>query len=72
MPLRWCTLPNQLLALAGFCFRGISQLHHSLVISRLLLIGFNTEPDICREEGPYIVGFCEVFSLYAALLQQIP
>lgn len=52
MPSNWCTLLNQLLALAGFCFRGTSQLRHSLVISRLLLIGFNTELDIFREKEP--------------------
>lgn len=63
---------DQLLALAGFRFRGILQLHHSLVISRLLLIGFNTKPDISREEGPYKAGFCEVVSLCAVLVQCIP
>lgn len=52
MPLRWCTLLNQLLAVVGFCFRGTSQLYHSLVISTILLICFNAEPDICREKEP--------------------
>lgn len=68
VPLTWYALLDQLPALARFHFRGFLQLHHSLVISRLLLIGCNTEPDICREKGPYIAAFCDVGSLCAVPL----